>query len=134
MRTQVRGLARGPSAQPWLTDREQTGAAATLAQARHANLTCQGTDWNPPKVGSDEICRHPALIRVPVQFRDLEKRFVNYTSGQSADKRNCEHQENEGAIALETLGSRGVSVNEVGPVCFGTESLISRYAPSDNQK
>jgi hypothetical protein len=35
---------------------------------------------------------------------------------------------------LETLGSREVSVNEVGPVCFGTESLITRYAPSDNQK
>jgi hypothetical protein len=35
---------------------------------------------------------------------------------------------------LETLGSRGVSVNEFGPVCFGTESLNARYASSDNQK
>src|SRR6266702_6584249 len=35
---------------------------------------------------------------------------------------------------LEMLGSRGVSVNEIGPVCFGTESPISRYALSDNQK
>ena len=35
---------------------------------------------------------------------------------------------------LETLGARGVSVNEIGPVCFGTESPISRYALSDNQK
>src|SRR5205085_7237295 len=26
---------------------------------------------------------------------------------------------------LEMLGSRGVSVNEIGPVCFGTESPIS---------
>src|SRR6476660_5523150 len=31
------------------------------------------------------------------------------------------------------LGSRGVSVNEIGPVCLSTESLISRYTPSDNQ-
>jgi len=29
---------------------------------------------------------------------------------------------------LEMLGSRGVSVNEIGPVCFGTELPISRYA------
>jgi hypothetical protein len=35
---------------------------------------------------------------------------------------------------LEMLGSRGVSVNEIGPVCFGTESPITRYALSDNQK
>ena len=35
---------------------------------------------------------------------------------------------------LETLGSREVSVKTIGPVCFGTESLITRYAPSDNQK
>ena len=35
---------------------------------------------------------------------------------------------------LEMLGSRGVSVDEIGPVCFGTESPISRYALSDNQK
>jgi hypothetical protein len=35
---------------------------------------------------------------------------------------------------LEMLGSRGVSVNEIGPVCLGTESHIPRYAPSDNQK
>ena len=27
-----------------------------------------------------------------------------------------------------------VSVNEIGPACFGTESPLSRYAPSDNQK
>jgi hypothetical protein len=39
-----------------------------------------------------------------------------------------------GRSVLETLGSRRVSVNELGPVCFGTESLISRYASSDNQK
>ena len=35
---------------------------------------------------------------------------------------------------LEMLGSRGVSVNEIGPACFGTESPITRYALSDNQK
>jgi len=35
---------------------------------------------------------------------------------------------------LEMLGSRRVSVNEIGPVCLGTESHITRYAPSDNQK
>jgi hypothetical protein len=35
---------------------------------------------------------------------------------------------------LEMFGSRGVSVNEIGPVCSGTESPITRYAPSDNQK
>ena len=35
---------------------------------------------------------------------------------------------------LEMLGSRAVSVNEIGPACFGTESPITRYAPSDNQK
>jgi len=35
---------------------------------------------------------------------------------------------------LKMLGSRGVSVNEIGPVCFGTESPISPYALSDNQK
>jgi hypothetical protein len=35
---------------------------------------------------------------------------------------------------LEMLDSRGVSVNEIGPACFGTESPISRYALSDNQK
>ncbi len=35
---------------------------------------------------------------------------------------------------LEMLGSRGVSVNEIGPVCLGTESPITRYAPSENQK
>ena len=35
---------------------------------------------------------------------------------------------------LETLGSRRVSVNEIGLVCFGTESPITRYAASDNQK
>jgi hypothetical protein len=34
---------------------------------------------------------------------------------------------------LKMLGSRGVSV-EIGPVCLGSESPISRYAPSDNQK
>jgi hypothetical protein len=27
-----------------------------------------------------------------------------------------------------------VSVHEIGPECFGTESLFTRYAPSDNQK
>src|SRR5690242_1944990 len=31
------------------------------------------------------------------------------------------------------LGSRGVSVNEIGPVCLSTESLISRYTPSDTR-
>ena len=35
---------------------------------------------------------------------------------------------------LEMLGSRRVSVNEIGPVCLGTESHITRYAPSDSQK
>jgi hypothetical protein len=30
---------------------------------------------------------------------------------------------------LETLGSRGVSVNEFGPVCFGTESLMHAMPP-----
>jgi len=35
---------------------------------------------------------------------------------------------------LEMLGSRGVSVNEIGRACFGTESPITRYALSDNQK
>jgi hypothetical protein len=35
---------------------------------------------------------------------------------------------------LKMLGSRAVSVNEIGPVCFGTESPITRYALSDNQK
>jgi len=39
-----------------------------------------------------------------------------------------------GGRVLEMLGSRGVSVNEIGPVCFGTESPITRYALSDNQK
>ena len=35
---------------------------------------------------------------------------------------------------LETLGSRGVSDSWFDPVCFGTESPLSRYAPSENQK
>jgi len=35
---------------------------------------------------------------------------------------------------LETLGSRGVSDRWSDPVCFGTESPFSRYAPSENQK
>ena len=35
---------------------------------------------------------------------------------------------------LKMLGSRGVSVNEIGPACFGTESPITRYALSENQK
>src|ERR1700746_3380314 len=35
---------------------------------------------------------------------------------------------------LETLGSRGVSDWWLDPVCFGTESPLSRYAPSENQK
>jgi hypothetical protein len=35
---------------------------------------------------------------------------------------------------LETLGSRGVSDRWSDPVCFGTESLLSRYASSENQK
>ena len=35
---------------------------------------------------------------------------------------------------LEMLGSRGVSVDEIGLACFGTESPITRYALSDNQK
>ena len=35
---------------------------------------------------------------------------------------------------LETLGSRGVSDRWSDPVCCGTESLFSRYAPSENQK
>jgi hypothetical protein len=36
---------------------------------------------------------------------------------------------------LEMLGSREVSVNEIWPLrALGTESPISRYAPSDNQK
>jgi hypothetical protein len=30
--------------------------------------------------------------------------------------------------------SRPMTVHEIGPACFGTESPISRYAPSDNQK
>jgi hypothetical protein len=37
-------------------------------------------------------------------------------------------------LVLKMLDSREVSVNEIGPVCFGTESPISRYALSDNQK
>ena len=39
-----------------------------------------------------------------------------------------------GSRVLEMLGSRRVSVNEIGPVCFRTESPITRYALSDNQK
>jgi hypothetical protein len=35
---------------------------------------------------------------------------------------------------LETLGSREVSDSWFDPVCFGTESPLSRYAPSENQK
>jgi hypothetical protein len=35
---------------------------------------------------------------------------------------------------LGTLGSRGVSDSWSDPECFGTESLLSRYAPSENQK
>jgi hypothetical protein len=35
---------------------------------------------------------------------------------------------------LETLGSRGVSDRWSDPVCSGTESPLSRYAPSENQK
>ena len=35
---------------------------------------------------------------------------------------------------LEMLSSRGVSNRWSDPVCFGTESPLSRYAPSENQK
>ena len=35
---------------------------------------------------------------------------------------------------LQTPHRFRVSVNEIGLVCCGTESHITRYAPSDNQK
>src|SRR5580700_4427841 len=84
---------------------------------------------------------HPGTEDRRDHFDDLEERSVfrrqRVTSASSLSVSGRELVPSfwvVGSPVLETLGSRGVSDRWSDPVCFGTESPFSRYAPSENQK
>src|SRR6202040_3008879 len=84
---------------------------------------------------------HPGTEDRSDQFDDLEERRVlrrqRVTSASSLSVSGKKLVPSSWVVVgwvLETLGSREVSDRWSDPVCFGTESPLSRYAPSENQK
>src|SRR4029077_1839290 len=90
---------------------------------------------------ADDGASHPGTEDRIDHFDDLEERSVlrrqRITSASSLSVSGRELVPSSWVVVgsvLETLGSRGVSDRWSDPVCFGTESPLSRYAPSENQK